>query len=97
MLEQYKKNVYDNLTKVHLNHALLLCDNPMCDDPGHRSEIGCIMNNILGSSRSISAEFYGKLKTSFKQIAGWSEICDKLHSSARSAFLLWVNAGKPHY
>ena len=97
MLEQYKKNVSDNLSKVPLNHSLLLCDNPMCDDSGHRSEIDCMFNSILESLSLANVEFRGKLKTAFKQIAGWSEICDDLHSSACSAFLLWANAGKPRY
>ena len=97
MLEQYKKNVFHNLSKVRLNHSLLLCDNPMCEDPGHRSEIDCMFNSILDSLSLASVEFRGKLTTPFKQIAGWSEICDELHSSARSAFMLWANAGKPRY
>ena len=94
MLEQCKKNVSDNLSKVRLNHSLLLCDNPMCDDPGHRSEIACMFNSILDSLSLAIVEFRGKLKTPFKQIAGWSEICEQ--SSARSAFV-WANAGKPRY
>ena len=69
----------------------------MCDDSGHRSEIDCMFNSILDSLSLASVEFRGKLKTPFKQIAGWSEICDELHSSARSAFLLWANAWKPRY
>ena len=96
-LEDYKNTVSDNLNKVHLNHSLLLCENPMCDDPGHRSAIDNMYESIVDSLILASEELRGRQRTPFNQIAGWSDVCAELHSSARSAFLLWINAGKPRY
>ena len=61
-LEEYKNTVSDNLNKVHLNHSLLLCEDPMCDDPRHRSRsaIDNMYESIVDSLILASEELRGR-------------------------------------
>ena len=96
-LETYRTESNINLSQVKLNHSLLLCDDIMCNDPSHYAAIDTMYNAIVEALNTASECIRSRKVPSHKQIAGWNEICTELHSSARDAFLLWVNCGKPRH
>ena len=97
LLEQYKDSCSLELSRVPLNHSLLLCDNTLCTDMPHRAHIDTLYNDTVGALISASEILRHKQRKPYRQVAGWREICAELHSHARNAFLLWINSGKPRY
>ena len=95
LLNQYKINSDKEIAKIKLNHSLLLCDDPHCNDMAHRSGIDFMYDSIVEALNEASSVLRSKQSKPYKQIAGWGEMCAEVHSIARNAFLLWVNCGKP--
>ena len=94
-IDKYRTNTECNLKNVKLNHELLLCDNPKCNDPGHATAITRMYDEIVTALVEASSEFCIERKPSYNQILGWNDYCKVAHSEARNAYLLWRNNGKP--
>lgn len=85
------------LSKVFLNHQLLLCDDPLCTDPTHLSAIDRMYHDITSALKEASSDLCSSKQcaNSYKQVLGWNTYCKELHSYARDAYLLWRDNGKP--
>ena len=55
-IEMYRDKDKQELSKVALDHELLLCDNPKCTDPSHLSAIDRIYNNVTFAILETSVE-----------------------------------------
>ena len=93
--EEYYKNTEAELSKIPLDHGLILCDNVKCSDPSHRQAIDimyqCITNALSGSSEFMLK----KAGTKQKQVPGWNEVVKEAHQLARESFLCWRSRGSP--
>jgi hypothetical protein len=97
-LTEFKENSDKLLAEVHINHALLLCNNIECSDPSHLSAINRLYNEIAESLLGASSSLMDNArKQQFSQVMGWNDICKEAHSQARDAFLLWVQSAKPRH
>ena len=77
-----------SLSNVRLNHSLILCDDTTCSNPVHQTAIDNMYSYITQALIDASSDIYKSTQSTFKQIAGWNEVCANLHSEARDAFLL---------
>lgn len=95
---KYTQDSGINLSKVRLDHSLILCDNPGCKDTQHTAAIDALHEAITSALTDSSRSLREKPATSHPQhIAGWTEVCAELHEQARDAFLLWrANASPRH-
>ena len=77
-IKLYRHNTKQELSKVAVDHELILCDNPKCADPAHLSAIDRMYNNVTRTSALLvtSAELKcgNKSKAWFKQVLLWNTL-----------------------
>ena len=93
-LQEYKSCTESELSKVRINHELILCDNPQCTDPSHINAIDRMYSEVLDALHESSSKFTTRKKGSYKQVLGWNSYCKELHSIARDAYLIWQSNGR---
>lgn len=54
LLQQYRDSCSVELSRVSLNHSLLLCDNSLCTDMSHRAHIDNLYSGIVDALNSAS-------------------------------------------
>ena len=74
---------------------MLMCNDVNCKNETHLNAIKSMYNDILSALTKSSEELIDRKPKKYKQIFGWNEMCKELHSTAREAFLTWVENGKP--
>ena len=92
---KYKNNTSANLSKVHLNHELIMCNNVSCKD--HHAAIQQLYNDITGAIKESSDFLMTNSKASFQPIPGWNKVAKDAHYSAHECFLLWHANDSPRY
>jgi len=89
-------DVTENLLgSIHLSHKLLLCDDVNCKDSSHVNDIDLMYLTIIDALQTAGNDLVQQKRVYFKEIPGWNEACAELHSTAREAFLVWRDNGKP--
>ena len=101
-LSMYKGLTEKNLSKVKLNHDLMMCDDCNCRETKHITAIDTMYESITTALKQSSEAFvqYAAENSQRRQhsgIPGWSEYCSEVHANARDAFLEWVSSGRPRY
>ena len=101
-LTQSDKDTYANLTShnlssIFIDHPLLLCDDPNCDNISHRCAIDRMYTETIEalfvSSADLSTQQSRKHRS---QIAGWNDYCEVAYCQAR-AFLHWITSNRPKH
>jgi len=97
-LAQYQVLTDTYLGVINLDHSLMLCDDPNCNDRNHLDAIDKMYESIVSALKSSGEEFLEQRAShkKSKNIPGWNEYCSSAHADARDAFLLWVYSGRPH-
>ncbi len=95
-LSKYRQLSRVALSKIHLNHSLILCDDTHCVDPAHTSAIEQLYREIVSALLESGHESI-VIKRDYKQVAGWHEVCADHHGQAREAFKLWNINGRPRF
>ena len=94
---QYKLNSEVALSKVDLDHSLILCDDPHCSEMSHLNSIDRMYGATMEALMEASAELSCKPKNGYQQVPGWNSFCKELHSQARDSYLLWRDHGKQRH
>ena len=70
-----KKNL-QNLSNVHLNPNLMLCDDPNCNDQGHHAAIDRMYAEFVDDALLTSGEDFHKVsRQDSHQVQGWNTYC----------------------
>ena len=98
----YKENSRQELSKIHINRSLILCEDIRCNSPSHKAAIESLHGEIVSSLRQASTNLTTQITKTRglgqpEHIPGWRKICSELHSYARSAFLFWRASGSPKH
>ena len=93
---QYTNQTDLYLSNVELNHDLLLCSDPLCNNAYHISAILRLYNDIIDALLSSSRDLSKNTKH-YKHVIGWNEYCKTAHTHAREAYVSWRNNGKPRH
>ena len=93
-IAEYKVKSDHKLSKIKMDHSLLLCDNSNCKDIGHTSSIDNLYKRIIESLLEASDELASTVKE-FSQVLGWNDVCKESHSLAREAYIAWISSNKP--
>ena len=96
-LDKYYCRTDALLRELPLENDVLLCDNINCCDPVHINSIDRLYNNIIRCLKEASTSIHTKAKVVHKQVPGWNDYCQAVHSEARDAFLQWTVHGRPRY
>jgi exonuclease III len=94
-LIKYKDLTEDSLSRIPLEHDLLLCDNADCCNPSHISAINRLHANVICALKEASADLQQASQPSYKQRPGWNDYCREVHADARDDFLMWTHNGRP--
>ena len=94
-LNHYKENTGINLSKVNLNHSLILCDDVHCTDHCHTNAIDLMYDEISHALLESCDFLLQQPKRRFNQVPGWNDCVKEAHQAAREAFLLWRSNGSP--
>lgn len=96
-LNEYTRKSDVMFNSVYLNHDLLLCDNPNCDNIVHHKAIEVMYDAIIDALLQSGEDTMHECKTYENQIFGWNSVCKEVHATARDAFLTWVSNDKPKH
>ena len=96
-LLRYKLLSEEELSKVQVNHSLILCDDPHCSDPSHRNAIDRMYGGMCEALLTASSQFQRKPSHGHNQVQGWNTYCKEVHSLARDAYLLWRSQGRQRH
>lgn len=94
-------NKYSTLTEVllqtiHLPRDALTCINPNCTNTQHCNELNEMYENIIKALIDSSLSLQIRENRMHQNIKpGWNEFVAQQHATAREAFKLWQEAGKP--
>lgn len=91
---EYKQRTEIELSKVQIDHGLILCDDPHCDNQAHRAGIDSMVHSTLEALLDAGSPLTSKTKTGYKHVPGWNTYCKELHSIARDSYILWRNHGR---
>jgi hypothetical protein len=91
---QYKMRTDKELSKVKLEHELILCDDPHCNNTSHHNAIDRMYKATNDALLEASAQLLTKPKYGYYQVQGWNTYCKEVHELARDAYLLWRDHGK---
>ena len=96
-LLQYHELTEQYLNRINLNHELVLCDDPKCQDQLHRHSIDAMYNSIIHALKISGRDFMQQRECSktYNIIPGWNEYCREVHANARDAFMIWTMNGRP--
>jgi exonuclease III len=88
-LRDYEASTQVNLSNVHLNHSLLLCDDVNCNDLSHKAAIERLYCEISEALLDAAESLQERSKSVHPQLHGWNVYVKALHEDARDAFLAW--------
>jgi hypothetical protein len=94
-IAEYRNVTEHALSLIKLNHSLILCDSPTCNNPEHTAAISLMYNNIVDALLSSAEHLQQRVKRKFNPIPCWNDLCKDLHEQARDTFLMWCANGKP--
>lgn len=94
-LSAYKARTKMKLAEIHINHELMLCDDPNCTNACHTAGIDRLYNDIVDALLSAGEQIEQAQPTASHHIAGWNVYCREIHAIARDAFLAWRHLGSP--
>ena len=89
----YKENTISHLSKVHLNHNLILCDDIKCTDVSHTAAIDNMYREITDALKDSSEFLLKQTKYKHNQIPGWNDLVKDAHHKARTSYLFWRSNG----
>ena len=93
---KYKALTDKYLSAIKLDHSLLLCDNPNCQDISHTGAIDRMYENIIDALKCSSEDLVQHTgEPQHRSIAGWNDYCSEAHAVARDSFLHWASNNKP--
>ena len=96
-LSQYQARTELHLDTISLNHELMLCDDPNCHNQSHLQAIDRMYVSMVQALKTAGEETLKKKQSKkYNTIPGWNDICREIHSTARDAFILWIQNGRPH-
>jgi hypothetical protein len=94
-LKRYTRKTEETLREVNIDRDLLCCKDVGCINEDHRVCIDNLYASITSSLKEGAEVVSAQDKKKYTTVPGWNEICKKLHSEARQAFLTWIYNGKP--
>jgi hypothetical protein len=77
-----------------MEHEVILCDDPHCDNVAHRAAIDNMARSTLGALLEAGNPLSTRSKPGYCQVPGWNTYCKELHSIARDSYLLWRDHGR---
>ena len=97
-LALYRDKCHELLSKIVLDHDLILCDDTNCQNNEHIDGIDKLYTAINDCLLDASADLcIRNTHKKFKPIIGWNDICRESHNRAREAFLFWRSMNKPRF
>ena len=96
-IKEYCINTSDNLSKVRLNHDLILCDDIHCKDVDHISAIETMHREVVQALLDSSNFLAQQPKHKQYQVPGWNDLVKDSHKLARDSFLIWRSHGSPRH
>lgn len=101
-VSQQQKADYSEICKIKLTSInppleVLQCTDASCCDQSHLKQIDDLYASVVAALMEASNEAFTPhpQTTSFVPLAGWNRLLKDSHSTARVAYLLWKNNGKP--
>lgn len=96
--KEYSEHTETFLSDVQIDHSLVLCYDPCCNDDGHKAAIETMYNQITDAIlnaqerlvQGMTEDMHG-----YVQIPEWKDVCSDQYQLARDAFRVWVAYGKP--
>ena len=92
--ELYSLNYEALLRNVCIPTEALSCKNTSCSNVQHRTGLNVFYAQLIGCLSEASRQLSRKCKRYVSQ-PGWNEHVADLHKTARDAFVMWANCGKP--
>ena len=92
--ELYSLNSEALLRNVCIPTEALSCKNTSCSNVQHRTDLNVFYAQLVGCLSEASRQLSRKCKRYVSQ-PGWNEHVADLHKTARDAFVMWANCGKP--
>jgi hypothetical protein len=99
-IERYRQATMQRLSAVHLPQETLSCDDPACDRRQHIADIDELYYNICCALQSSSEAVISRASHDQRRehvVPGWNEWVADAHATARNAYVVWRNAGKPRH
>ena len=97
---RYREATIEKLRAICLDHNVLSCDDPMCDNVHHSLSIDAFYEDICLALRSCSEGIISHATHDYRRehvVPGWNELVADAHAAARNAYVVWRNMGKPRH
>ena len=92
----YKDLTNETLSKVELDHEMILCDDPHCKSQSHKSAICRMYSDIIDALKDASNSLIsGSRSFNHEYVKGWNQYCKVAHAESREHYLTWHDHGKP--
>ena len=83
------------LSDIVIDHAMILCDDVKCSDPGHTSAIERLYQDTVKALLEAGDACSMHKEKGYKQVTDWHDVCAEYHTLARDAFHLWCLNSRP--